>query len=41
MPYIILLMHLVSHSSFIYYINVFVISYIVMMAVGSCQHTEV
>ena len=41
MPYIILLMHLVSHNSFIYYMNVFVISYSVMMAVGSCQHTEV
>ena len=41
MPYIILLMHLVSHNHFIYYINVFVISYSVMMAVGSCQHTEV
>ena len=41
MPYIILLMHLVSHNSFIYYMNVFVISYSVMMAVGSCQRTEV
>ena len=41
MPYIILLMHLVSHNSFIYYMNVFVISYSVMMAVGSCQHTQV
>ena len=41
MPYIILLMHLVSHNSVIYYMNVFVISYSVMMAVGSCQHTEV
>ena len=41
MPYIILLMHLVSRNSFIYYMNVFVISYSVMMAVGSCQHTEV
>ncbi|CAH3146439.1 unnamed protein product [Porites lobata] len=41
MPYIILLMHLVSHNSFIYYMNVFVISYSVMMAVGSCQCTEV
>ena len=41
MPYIILLMHLVSHKRFIYYTNVFVIRYSVMMAVGSCQHTEV
>ena len=41
MPYIILLMQLVSHNSFIYYMNVFVISYGVMIAVGSCQHTEV
>ena len=43
MPYIILLMHLpvVSRNSFIYYMNVFVISYSVMMAVGSCQRTEV
>ena len=41
MPDIILLMHLVSHNSFIYYMNVFVISYSVMMAVGSCQPTEV
>ena len=41
MPYIILLMHLVSHKCFIYCTNVFVIRYIVMMAVGSCQHTEV
>ena len=41
MPYIILLMHLVSHKRFIYYTNVFVIRYSVMMNVGSCQHTEV
>ena len=41
MPYIILLMHLVSHKCFIYYTNVFVIGYNLMMAVGSCQHTEV
>ena len=41
MPYIILLMHLVSHNHFIYYMNVFVIIYSVMMAVGSCQRTEV
>ena len=41
MPDIILLMHLVSHNSFIYYMNVFVISYSVMMAVGSSQRTEV
>ena len=41
MPYIILLMHLVSRNSFIYYMNVFVISNSVMMAVGSCQRTEV
>ena len=34
-------MYLVSHNSFIYYMNVFVISYGVMIAVGSCQHTEV
>ena len=39
MPYIIL--HLVSRNSFIYRMNVFVISYSVMMAVGSCQRTEV
>ena len=36
MPYIILLTHLVSHNSFIYYMNVFVISYSVMMAVERC-----
>ena len=41
MRYIILLMHLVSRSSFIYYMNVLVISYSLMMEVGSCQHTEV
>ena len=41
MPYIILLMHFVSHKCFIYYTNVFVIRYNVMMAVGSCQHKEV
>ena len=43
MPYIILFMHLVSHkiALFIIYMNVFVISYSVMMAVGSCQCTEV
>ena len=41
MPYIILLMNLVSPNSFIYYMNVFVISYSVMMAVGSSQRTEV
>ena len=41
MPYIILLMHLVSHKRFIYYTNVFVIRCSVMMNVGSCQHTEV
>ena len=41
MPYIILLMHLVSHKCFIYYTNVFVIRYNLMMAVGSCQQTEV
>ena len=41
MPYINLLMHLVSCNHFIYYMNVFVISYNVMMAVGSCQRTEV
>ena len=41
MPYIILLMHLVSHKRFIYYTNVFVIRYSVMLLVGSCQHTEV
>ena len=41
MPYIILLMNLVSPNSFIYYMNVFAISYSVMMAVGSCYHTEV
>ena len=40
MPYIILLMHLVSHKRFIYYTNVFVIRYSVMMVVGRCQHTE-
>ena len=36
MPYIILFMNLVSPNSFIYYMNVFAISYSVMMAVGSC-----
>ena len=41
MPYIILLMHLVSHKRVIYYTNVFIIRYSVMMAVGSCQYTEV
>ena len=41
MPYIILLMYLVSHKCFIYYTNVFVIRYSIMMTVGSCQHTEV
>ena len=41
MRYIILLMHLVSRNGFIYYMNVFVVSYSLMMAVGSCQHTEV
>ena len=43
MPYIlvILLMHLVSHNCCIYCTNVFVISYSVMMAAGSWQHTEV
>ena len=40
MPYIILLMHLVSHKRFIYSTNVFVIRYSVMMAVGSCQLTR-
>ena len=41
LPYLILLSHLVSCNRFIYHMNVFVISYSVMMAVGSCQHTEV